>query len=117
VTYQYMTDPYPNTPFGFVAKFSLKDGLSTSDLIKQNELQLYDNPNNGNFYLSGKALEKQNTIVKIFDMSGKLLNTQNLNRNKTHYLPMHGKLSIGNYLIEVNTERGEKLKVFKMTVK
>lgn len=117
VTYQYMTDPYPNTPFGFVAKFSLKEGLSTSELTKQSELQLYDNPNNGNFYLSGKALEKQKTVVKIFDMSGKLLNTQYLNKNTTHYLQMHGKLSIGNYLIEVNTERGEKLKVFKMTVK
>lgn len=117
VTYQYMTDPYPNTPFGFVAKFSLKDGLSTSELNKQNELQLYDNPNNGNFYLSGKALEKQNIVVKIFDMSGKLLNTEHLNANKTHYLQMNGKIQPGNYLVEANTEKGEKLKVFKMTVK
>lgn len=117
VTYQYMTDPYPNTPFGFVAKFSLKDGLSTSELTKQSELQLYDNPNNGNFYLSGKVLEKQNTVVKIFDMSGKLLNTEHLNANKTHYLQMNGKLQAGNYLVEANTEKGEKLKVFKMTIK
>lgn len=115
--YQNMIDPYPGAPFGFVAKFILKDGLSTSELIKQNELQLYDNPNNGNFYLSGKALEKQITVVKIFDMSGKLMNTQHLDPNKTHYLQMNGKFRSGNYLVEVNTEKGEKLKVFKMTVK
>ncbi|MFC0426022.1 T9SS type A sorting domain-containing protein [Chryseobacterium scophthalmum] len=115
--YQNMISPYSSAPFGFIAKFSLKDGLSTSELNKQNELQLYDNPNNGNFYLSGKALEKQITVVKIFDMSGKLLNTEHLNANKTHYLQMNGKLQPGNYLVEANTEKGEKLKVFKMTVK
>lgn len=115
--YQNMISPYSSAPFGFIAKFSLKDGLSTSELNKQNELQLYDNPNNGNFYLSGKALEKQITVVKIFDMSGKLLSTQHLNPNKNHYLQMNGKFQSGNYLVEVNTEKGEKLKVFKMTVK
>ncbi|MCD1117294.1 T9SS type A sorting domain-containing protein [Chryseobacterium turcicum] len=115
--YQNMINPYPNIPFGFIAKFSVKNELSTSELTKQNELQLYDNPNNGNFYVSGKILEKQKTIVRIFDMSGKLLNTEYLTLNKTHYLQLNGKLQSGNYLVEISTEKAEKLKVFKMTVK
>lgn len=115
--YQNMINPYPNIPFGFIAKFSVKNELSTSELTKQNELQLYDNPNNGNFYVSGKILEKQKTIVRIFDMSGKLLNTEHLTPNKTHYLQLNGKLQSGNYLVEISTEKAEKLKVFKMIVK
>lgn len=115
--FPFVINPVPQQPYGFITKFNLKNQLGTTDLVKESDISLYDNPNNGNFYLSGKALEKQITVVKIFDMSGKLLSTQHLNPNKNHYLQMNGKFQSGNYLVEVNTEKGEKLKVFKMTVK
>lgn len=115
--YQYMTNPYPNAPFGYIAKFNIKGGLSTSELTKKNELQLYDNPNNGNFYLEGDILEKESTKLSIFDISGKLIHQSRLEKKKISQLNLQHKLSKGNYLIQINSEKGKKLKVFKMTVK
>lgn len=113
-----MINPGSAMPFGFIAKFSLKESeLTTADINKNNDLKLYDNPNNGHFYLSGTVLEKQNTALKIFDSSGRLLKQMNLNKNKTHEFNLQNELSKGNYILEVNSEKGEKIKVFKMSVK
>ncbi len=116
--YPNMTNPYPSLPFGFIAKFSSKRELSASDdAIKNRDLQLYDNPNNGNFAVSGSVLEKQKTVLSVFDMSGKLVYQAPFEKKKTNHFNLQGKLVIGNYLLEVTSENGEKIKVFKMTVK
>lgn len=115
--YPNMTNPYPSSPFGFIAKFSSKSELSTSDVVKNRELQLYDNPNNGNFAISGSLLEKQKANLSVFDMSGKLVHQVPFEKKKTNHFNLQGKLAIGNYLLEVTSENSEKLKVFKMTVK
>ena len=115
--YPNMTNPYPSSPFGFIAKFSSKSELSTSDAVKNSELQLYDNPNNGNFAISGSILQKEKSNLSIFDMSGKLVYQAPFEKKKTNHFNLQGKLTIGNYLLEVRSENGEKLKVFKMTVK
>lgn len=115
--YQYMTNPYPNAPFGYIAKFNIKGALSTSELKKKNELQLYDNPNNGNFYLEGDILEKESIKLSIFDISGKLIHQSRLEKKKINQLNLQHKLSKGNYLVQISSEKGKKLKVFKMTVK
>lgn len=115
--HQNMTNPYPADPFGFIAKFNLKGELATSDLVKDNGLQLYDNPNNGSFTISGGILEKQKTSLSIFDMSGKLIHQTAFEKKKINQFNLNNKLIKGNYLLEVVSEKGEKLKVFKMTVK
>lgn len=113
-----MINPGFANPFGFIAKFSLKESeLATSDIDKTSDLKLYDNPNNGHFYISGSILEKQNTALKIFDSSGRLLKQLTLNKNKKHEFNLQHELSKGNYLLEINSEKGEKIKVFKMSVR
>lgn len=113
-----MINPSPGNTFGFIAKFTLKESeLSTSDVDKNNDLKLYNNPNNGHFYISGSILEKQNITLKIFDSSGRLLKQLNLNKNKTQEFNLQNELSKGNYLLELNSEKGEKIKIFKMSVK
>lgn len=113
-----MINPGFANSFGFIAKFSLKESeLATSDVDKTSDLKLYDNPNNGHFYIFGSILEKQNTALKIFDSSGRLLKQLTLNKNKTHEFNLQHELSKGNYLLEINSEKGEKIKVFKMSVR
>ena len=107
----------PNARTGFLARFNLKNPLSTSDLVKGNDLQLYDNPNNGNFTISGNILEKQKASLSVFDMSGKLVHKVPFEKKKTNQFNLQHKLTTGNYLLEVKSEKDEKLKVFKMTVK
>lgn len=111
-----MINPFPGQSFGYVVKFQMKQ-LGISDAEPENDLKLYDNPNNGNFYLNGSILKKQNTHMEISDMSGRLIHKVNLDRQKTQDFKMQGQLPAGSYLIKVSTEKGEKIKVFKMLVK
>lgn len=115
--YQFMTSPSAPQPFGFIAKFNLKNPLSTSDLVKNNDLQLYDNPNNGNFTISGSVLEKQKASLSVFDMSGKLIHQASFGKKKINQFNLQNKLLPGNHLLEVKSDKDEKIKVFKMTVK
>lgn len=112
-----MVNPYPGMPFGYIVKFNLKNQLGTTDLLKNDDLQLYDNPNNGNFSISGSILEKQKASLAIFDMSGKLIHQTSFEKKKTNQFNLRHKLTTGNYLLEIKSEKGMKLKVFKMTVR
>lgn len=117
-SYPAMTNPGAGMPFGFIAKFSLKEPqLGTSDIDKATDLKLYDNPNNGKFYITGSILEKQNSGLKIFDLSGRLLKQISLDKKKTHEFNMQNELSKGNYLLEISSEKNERIKTFKMSVK
>lgn len=114
--YPTMTNPSPNQSFGFVTKFALKVPLSTSEINETNDLQLVNNPNNGNFAITGGILEKEKTSIKIYDISGRLLESIPLKKQKKHQFNLENKLAKGNYLIELNSENGKKIKVFKMFV-
>ncbi|MCJ8155538.1 T9SS type A sorting domain-containing protein [Chryseobacterium sp. SSA4.19] len=114
--YPNMINPYPSSPFGFIAKFSSNRELSTSETVKNEDLQLYDNPNNGNFTISGNILEKQKAVLSVFDRSGKLVYQTPFERKKTSHFNLQGKLTVGNYLLEVTADN-TMVKVFKMTVK
>jgi len=112
-----MLNPAAQQPFGYIAKFVLKEQLSTSETTKTTDLILYDNPNNGNFYLKGDVLEKQQVYIKLLDISGRLVTEQKLENNKINFIQMKGKLSAGNYMLQVLSDQSEQIKVFKMTVK
>jgi hypothetical protein len=112
-----MINPAVQQSFGFIGKFDLKEQLSTSENIKPADLVLYDNPNNGNFYLKGDVFEKEQASIKILDMSGRLIAEQKLEKNKINFIQMKGRLSTGNYMIEVLSEKVGQIKVFKMNVK
>ncbi|MBW8522760.1 T9SS type A sorting domain-containing protein [Chryseobacterium chendengshani] len=116
-SFQFVQNPLLYQPYGFITKFNLKDQLGTTDLDNEDDLQLYDNPNNGNFSMSGNILEKQKASLSVFDMSGKLIHQASFEKKKTNQFNLDNKLIKGNYLLEVVSEKGEKMKVFKMTVK
>lgn len=114
---------YPNAinpqdlPFGYLVKFSPKEsemGTSEAELLK--DLVLYNNPNNGNFTLSGNVLEKQRCKVKIYDIAGRFLASPPSKKAKTQNFDMHGFLKNGIYMIHILDENDKNLKVFKMTV-
>jgi hypothetical protein len=115
--FPYMLNPAVQQSFGYIGKFDLKNPLSTSEVLSQTDIQLYDNPNDGNFYIKGDILQKQKASIKISDWSGRLIATQNLEKEKINFIQMKGKLSVGNYLLEVFSEKAEQMKVFKITVK
>lgn len=115
--YPSMINPAVQQPFGYIAKFNLKEELSTSEVTESADLVLYDNPNNGNFYLKGDILEKKQAFIKLLDMSGRLITEQKLEKNKVNFLQMKGRLSTGNYMLQVQSDKAEQIKVFKMTVK
>lgn len=112
-----MINPSVQQPFGYIGKFVLKEQLSTSEVTESTDLVLYDNPNNGNFYLKGDILEKRQSFIKISDMSGRLISEQKLEKNKINFIQMKGRLSTGNYILQVLSDKAEQIKVFKMTVK
>lgn len=100
----------------FLAKFDLKT-LATSEVQNNQKLILYDNPNNGNFSLKGDILEKENCILKIYDMSGKLIHSKTLEKKKLQNIELKGQLPHGNYIIQVNDSKNNSLENFKMIVK
>jgi hypothetical protein len=116
--YSSLTNPLPNMPFGFLVKFSPKDTeLAVSEAEIKKDIVLYDNPNNGNFKLSGNILEKELCKVKIYDSAGRLISSHILKKNKVQNFELSGVLSKGFYLVNVLNEKENKIKVFKMTVK
>ncbi len=114
--YPTMLNPSPGQSFGFVTKFALKVPLSTSEANETDDLQLFDNPNNGEFTLRGSVLEKEKTILKIYDISGRSIKNINLKKQKTQQFYLQKELPKGNYLLEIISDKGKKLKVFKMLV-
>ena len=115
-TYPNMTNPYPGDPFGFITKFVLKERLGTSE-VKNEDLHLFDNPNNGNFYISGSVLTKKNCTMLIYDLSGRLIKKQPLNNNEKQYFNYEKILASGSYILTISDHKEEKLKTFKMIVR
>lgn len=115
------TDPNPGTTgeknMTFLAKFDVKN-LSTQELLKTIDIKLFDNPNYGNFSIKGEILGKENLRMTVFDLSGKLIHTENLNKthNTEHKFSLQNKLKAGNYMINITTTSGSLIKNFKITV-
>ncbi|KQT18203.1 hypothetical protein ASG31_05590 [Chryseobacterium sp. Leaf404] len=111
-----MINPYPGQPFGYIVKFALNT-LSTSESDPNSDIQLYDNPNNGDFYISGRILEKEKTMIAVYDMSGRLAATFQLEKKKINFIQLSKKLSGGIFMVKLISDKGRQLKVFKVNVK
>jgi hypothetical protein len=111
------TAKIPNERTGFVARFDLKTEMATSETDLLKDLVLYDNPNNGNFSISGSILQKNQFQMKIYDMAGRMVYQQKMSKEKTQNFDLQNFLSKGNYLVEVRENNAETLKTFKMIVK
>jgi hypothetical protein len=100
----------------FLAKFDIKT-LSTSETSKLNDLVLYNNPNNGNFIIKGDILEKENCKISLYDLSGKLIYQENMQKNHEQKFLLQDKLENGTYMISITRNSGDLQKNFKMVVK
>ena len=114
--YLTMTNPVYNSIFGFITMFVLKENLATTEIEAGKDLQLFNNPNNGNFALQGDILAKENCSVSIYDASGRILMQKQLGKTKKQDFQMQNILSSGNYLVEVKGEKQHPFKTFKMIV-
>jgi hypothetical protein len=100
---------------GFLTRFAFNN-MATQESNASQDLQLYDNPNNGNFSLVGKALAQKNLQLKLYDASGRLVVTRKLNTEKKQSFEFQNLLSKGNYLLEISDNKAT-IKTFKMIVK
>lgn len=100
----------------FIARFNDVNQMGTSESVPVHDLRLYNNPNDGNFSLTGSALTKESCFMKIYDAAGRQIHEQKLSRQKTQHFHLQGKLPKGNYLVEVTDSSSNPLKVFKMVV-
>ncbi|MFC0427949.1 T9SS type A sorting domain-containing protein [Chryseobacterium scophthalmum] len=78
---------------------------------------LYNNPNNGNFSLKGNILEKETCTIKLYDMTGKFIHSQTLEKNKSQNIYLKEKLIRGTYMVQVNDSKNNNLANIKMIVK
>ncbi len=102
---------------GFVAKFTHKN-LSTSELQNHHhDIVLYNNPNNGSFFIKSNLFLKQSFIVEIIDSAGRRLSKKKLEKNETNFLDYSQLLIPGNYFVYIKSLDGVNAKTFKMTVK
>ncbi|MDF0718431.1 T9SS type A sorting domain-containing protein [Kaistella sp. PBT33-4] len=101
----------------FIARFDLKSAMGVSGNESLKELVLYNNPNNGNFTLSGSVLAKEAAVMSLYDTSGRLVKKEELSRQQKQDFSWGHLLTSGNYILSVSKKFGEQLKTFKMTVK
>ncbi|ODS89633.1 MAG: hypothetical protein ABS44_03315 [Chryseobacterium sp. SCN 40-13] len=99
----------------FIARFDNKS-LSTSE-VRNTDLQLYNNPNDGNFYLSGDILKKDHCIMAIYNAAGRIVKQETLSKEETQYFPFEGNLLSGVYFVTISHHDGKPIKTFKMMVK
>lgn len=99
----------------FIARFDNKS-LSTSE-VRNTDLQMYNNPNDGNFYLSGDILKKDHCIMAIYNAAGRIVKQETLSKEETQYFPFEGNLLSGVYFVTISHHDRKPIKTFKMMVK
>ncbi|KQR90869.1 hypothetical protein ASG01_15005 [Chryseobacterium sp. Leaf180] len=100
----------------FIAKFASRN-LATSENTKAGQIKLFNNPNNGNFNITGDVLSTTNCKIHIFDISGKLIYKEDLPKGKIHRFSLENLFVSGTYIFNVSSDNGEALKTFKLVVK
>lgn len=109
--------PNENNLTNFLARFN-QNILATSESNNlENNLVLYDNPNDGEFTISGKILEKKNCSFIIYDLSGRKIKTYKMSRANAQRFNLKNQIVKGNYIVVVQDSENNKLKSFKMIVK
>lgn len=101
---------------GYIVKFSSSQ-LSTTENYQYRDLNLFNNPNNGNFTLRGKILGDKHHIVRINDLSGRLIYSESISKNTEIKFNLSDKLSSGNYILSVSNNENTQSKNFKLIIK
>jgi Secretion system C-terminal sorting domain len=90
--------------------FSFLQRTSTTDeKLKASDVDLFPNPNNGDFLTITSPYIK-NSIVKISDLNGRVLSENKLEDNETQQLKLPQDMPNGLYLVEISTPKGRVIK-------
>lgn len=101
----------------YLAKFVVNPLLSAQEVAKENDVQLFDNPNNGAFSIKGSILAKEQCSLSIYDASGRMLAEKTMGKTEIQNFNLSQTLSAGNYVLTVKNSKKEVIKTFKMLVK
>ena len=92
-----------NLAEGGLDNFSISEGiLSTNEITLENSIQVYPNPNDGNFTLIASEPMKK---VSLIDIAGRIIFTQNINGKEFHSI-ITNELSNGIYHLMIEKENG-----------
>lgn len=79
--------------------------IGINDVVGNENIEIFPNPNNGIFYINSEVL-KSNTDIKIYDLSGRIVYSENVTNNNS-FLKLEFNTSVkGLYFLELNSERG-----------
>jgi hypothetical protein len=89
------------TPANHIAVWG-NNSVGINEIGKKNrKIKLYPNPNNGNMQLDYSLSEGENGIVKIMDVTGKLIITYVLEKDKTNIAISEAALKNGVYFYQI----------------
>lgn len=87
----------------------LNSSLGVNELVADNSVNVYPNPSNGDITIAYNAATG-NVGVQVLDMTGRLVyNVQRtMTKGQNVFLPLAGKLAVGQYLLRLDTPEGRK---------
>ncbi|KQS91793.1 T9SS type A sorting domain-containing protein [Chryseobacterium sp. Leaf394] len=100
----------------YLAKFVVSPLLSAQEVAKKNDVQLFDNPNNGAFSIKGSILAKEQCSLSIYDALGRMLTNKMMDKAEMQQFNLSQILSAGSYILTVKNSKKEVVKTFKMIV-
>lgn len=79
--------------------------IGINDVVENGNVKVFPNPNSGVFYINSEIL-KSNTNIKIYDLSGRIVYSENVTNNNS-FLKLEFFTNVkGLYFLELNSERG-----------
>ena len=79
-------------------------------------INLYPNPNNGNFIIEGSVLAREAYAVNIYNTLGQLVFQQKLVLAPKHYFYLRNRLAKGAYFLRLASTNSKKPLVFKVLI-
>lgn len=102
-----------NFSVGCLARLEI-DNLSTNNFSKES-IFVYPNPFSDSITIDSKSINLQNSIVELYDISGRKLSNYQFTESKSFTIPINQNLSKGNYFLKVIAKDGktETIKIIK----